>query len=451
MIFNRKAHQKIRIQNVLFTLLFLVVVGLLAWLSTQHRVQSDWTAGGRNTLSETSQSLLAKLDSPIQITAYVAQNETMRVQISDLVRKYQAHKPDLSLEFVNPDTRPDLARAQNITVEGEMLIRYQERTQQIKTPTEEELSNALLRLTHAEERRVVFITGHGERDPMGQANHDLGIFGQALISKGFRINQLNLIENPSIPENTSALVIADPQTEWLEGERKIVLDYVREGGQLLWLHEPNAMAVLTELSQLLRIDWLPGMIVDATTQTFGINDPSYALVTRYPDHLLTQHLQSMTLFPGSAGLEAQSDTPFQTTEILQTLPRSWTETSPIEGSIQFDADTDERSGPITLGLALEAATSNGANHAQRVAVVGDADFLSNAFLGNGGNLDLGISLIRWLTKDDNFINIPAKTSPDTQLQLTDTATGLIGLGFLFVMPIGFVGMGIWVWFRRRRR
>ena len=457
MIFNRKAHRRIRLQNVVFTILFLAVIGLLAWLSTRYSAQSDWTASGRNTLSETSQVLLSKMQQPIEITAYVAQNETLRVQITDLVQKYQHYKPDVQLSFVNPDTRPDLAREQGITVEGEMLVRYDMRKEQIKIPSENELSNALQRLTHQREPRLVFLSGHGERDPLGQANHDLGIFGQQLASKGFKLNTLNLVENPGIPNNTAVLVIADPQTALLDGEIKIIEEFIDQGGHLLWLHEPGNPQTLDVIQQDFGIEFLPGIIVDATTQMFGISDPSYALVTEYPDHLLTRHLQSMTLFPGAVGIQSLPDNAYRVHEILRTLPRSWTETGALEGSIQFDPDSEERSGPITLGVALEleplpnGMEDNEQGSTQRIAVIGDSDFLSNAFLGNGGNLDLGISLVRWLSKDDDYITIPAKTSPDTTLVLSETATGVIGLGFLFVFPGLFVGMGVGVWLRRRRR
>jgi ABC-type uncharacterized transport system involved in gliding motility auxiliary subunit len=86
-----------------------------------------------------------------------------------------------------------------------------------------------------------------------------------------------------------------------------------------------------------------------------------------------------------------------------------------------------------------------------VAIVGDGDFLSNAFLGNGGNLDLGLNLINWLSSDDELIAIPARTAPDTQLILSDTAVLVIGVGFLALLPLGLALTGVLVWYRRRRR
>ena len=84
-------------------------------------------------------------------------------------------------------------------------------------------------------------------------------------------------------------------------------------------------------------------------------------------------------------------------------------------------------------------------------VIGDGDFLSNAFLGNGGNLNLGLNIVNWLSQNDPFINIPAKTSPDRSLQLSPLASWAIGFGFLIVLPALLIGSGVVIWFQRRKR
>jgi ABC-type uncharacterized transport system involved in gliding motility auxiliary subunit len=86
---------------------------------------------------------------------------------------------------------------------------------------------------------------------------------------------------------------------------------------------------------------------------------------------------------------------------------------------------------------------------QRAMVIGDGDFLSNTYLGNSGNLELGIRLINWLSRDDAFITIPAKIATDTQLEMSGTTLGIIGLGFLFVLPLLLLGTGIMIGWRRR--
>ena len=101
-----------------------------------------------------------------------------------------------------------------------------------------------------------------------------------------------------------------------------------------------------------------------------------------------------------------------------------------------------------IGYALSRKAARGQ---QRVLVIGDGDFLSNAYLGNAGNLDLGLNLVRWATGQDRLLDIPAKTAVDLELNLSRTALIVIGFGFLLVLPAGLALTGGIIWWRRRRR
>ncbi len=82
---------------------------------------------------------------------------------------------------------------------------------------------------------------------------------------------------------------------------------------------------------------------------------------------------------------------------------------------------------------------------------GGGDFLSNAFLGNGGNLDLGMNIINWTANEDAQISVPPRTAPDLNLNLSPNAQIAITLGFLLLLPLFLVGNGVFIWWRRRRR
>ncbi len=447
----------LRLQGWVFVVLFTAIVGLLAWLSTLYVYQADWTAGGRNTVSVDTRRLLAEMTEPVTITAYAREDELLRKQIKYFVGKYQRFKPDITLEFVNPDTAPERVRTEGITVDGELLVGYQGHSEHVQTLTERKLTNALLRLTRQNTRWIVFLTGHGERDPHGKANADLGAFGKELEHNGLKVQTINLAEN-AIPKNTSLLVIASPRVNLLPGEVKLLRDYVTRGGNLLWLAEPGKPAGLGALAEQLDVAFLPGVVVDATTQAFGINDPSFAIVTSYPNHEVTRELNAVTVFPEAAALEIHEDKHWKATPILTTLKRSWTELGELKGEIQFDANTDERAGPLDIGVALTSTTpagepgpSGAPPHEQRIIVTGDGDFLSNTYLGNAGNLDLGMNMVHWLSHDDAFVDIRVKAAPDTTLELGRISQAVIGLGALIGMPLLLMTAGLVIWLRRRRR
>jgi ABC-type uncharacterized transport system involved in gliding motility auxiliary subunit len=450
---TRHARILLRLQGLVFGVLFTGSILMLGWLSTQYVYQADWTAGARNTVSEQTRQLLGEITGPVSITAFVREDDLLEKQIRDLVGSYQRFKDDISLEFVNPDTAPERVRELGIASGGELAIHYQGRREHIQTLSEQQLTNALLRLSRQEARWIVFLSGHGERAPAGETNHGLGIFGQELERKGLNIQTLSLVES-GIPANTNLLVLASPRVDLLPGEVDKLLAYVEQGGNLLWLAEPGALHGLEPLAEQLDIEFLPGMVVDATTQMFGIDNPSFAVITGYPNHAITSELNTVTVFPEAAALDLNDSGDWAVTPLLATLERSWTELGELEGQIQFDADSDERAGPLDIGVALtrdRPGESTDTASEQRIVVIGDGDFLSNTYLGNAGNLGLGLNMVHWLSHDDSFIDIRVQSAPDRTLELGRIAQAVIGLGFFIGLPLVLLFSGIVIWLRRRRR
>ena len=443
--------RRLWLQNQLFTLLFALAMGLLAWLSTRYPLQADWTANGRNTLSAASQALLAHMDAPIQITAYVREQPALRDAIARVIGRYQRYKPDLTLHFVNPDLLPDRARELGISGDGLLYVGYGGRSEKLQQLNEQALTRVLQRLSRPGERAVLFLDGHGERKPLGIANHDLGTFGQELEKIGIRPRPLNLVAEARIPTDAAALVIAGPRTPLAPGAVEAILEYVRQGGHLLWLRDPDEPAVLQPLAAVLGIAFLPGVVVDADAPGLGIQNPAFIPIADYGPHPITEKLRAPALLPQAAALTVQPGGGWTAAVLLESQPRSWTETGPLEGPMQFDPDSAERSGPLTVGVALVRPRPDAAPSQQRIVVIGDGDFLSNTYLGNGANLELGLNMFNWLTVDEVPILIPPRIAPDPNLTLSAGALALIAAVFLIGLPVTLIASGWLIWFRRRRR
>ncbi len=454
---TRTSRRQLQLQNLIFITGLLVVIGLLAWLSTRYTIETDWTHGSRNTLSIDSRQLLDEMPGAIHITAFAGESSMAREHIMDLVSRYQRYNPLIELTFINPDAEPERTRDLGITLDGELLIAYQGRSEKLQSLSEQSLTNALLRIARQKLRKVAYLSGHGERDLLGEANHDFGQFGKLLEQKGIELVRLNLAETGSIPNDINLLVIADPRVPLLSGEVNLLNNYVRQGGNLLWLSEPASDTGLAPLAETLGIEFLPGTIVDATTQLFGIDNPAFAIIPSYPMHPITREMNSLTLFPQATAIEVEAPDEWHAEPLLTTLDRAWTEIGAISGTIRFDEDSDERMGPLDIGFVftrsrqIKAGINETDHGEQRIIVIGDSDFLSSAYLGNGANIELGLNLFNWLNHDDQFISITARTASDVNLELSKVAQIIIGFGFLFVLPLLLLGAGIGIWWRRRNR
>jgi len=441
---TKKTHLQIRLQNIIFVVLFLIFVGMLAWLGERYNIISDWTKNSRNTLSSVSVELLNKIDGPISITSFVSPND----QIEKFIQRYQRHKKDISLNFIDPDIEPQLARENGVRVKGELVLRYGDRRENLQTLTEQAMTNALQRLARNADRFIVFLEGHGERSPRGRANHDLSDWATQLTSRGINTQTINLGVTQLIPDNASALVIASPQVDLLPGEVSIIGDYLSKGGNLLWLADPGDSHGLGVLAEKFGIEFHPGMVVDPTTQRLGLNDPRITVIAEYGTQAVTNNFSNLTLFPQASAIDLIEGSEWQADPFLITAPDSWSETGPLQGELALDAGEDIP-GPLNIGVILTRNTNTDAATEQRVIVVGDGDFLSNQYLGNAGNQDLGLNLANWLSRDDAFINIAAKTSSDLSLEFSSSTAGIIGLVFI-LLPLLLLASGFIIWQRRRR-
>ncbi len=446
-----KTKLQLKIQNGIFYILLIIVVTLLAQLSLTTDLHSDWTANNRHSLSSTTKDLLAQLDKEITIQAFISPNNQYQDTLESLLERYQRHTDKLLVDYINPDFSPELMRSLNIQQQGQMVISLGERQQHVYDLSEQSLTNAIIAVSRQQEQWLVFIEGHGERTPLNQANSNLGTWGEQLKQKGIRFQPLNLVENSQIPENTAAIVIASPEQSWLAGEIQLIKDYIDQGGNLLWLAEPNSYHYLSSLAEQLGLEFVPGTIMDPNAELLGITDPQFVLVTNYANHPVGIATTGVTIFPQAVAMEHLNNNDWQALPLLVSADNAWSETTAIndQNALFFDLGIDT-TGPLTLGYLLTRFTDDN-DAEQRIAIIGDGDFLSNTYIGNASNIELGVALINWLVEDDSLISIPLKTTLDNQLTLSNSQSLVIGLGFLLVLPLLLFAIGFWIWWIRRRR
>ena len=447
-----KSRRQIRVQSGLFYALLVGAVGLLAWLSVEYNYQADWTVGNRNTIAPASRQLLATLEQPIEIAAFVEDNAALHQRVRERIKRLQRYKTDIQLSFVNPDLQPERATEAGIKRPGQLLISMGGRSEIVESIGEQTLINALQRLSRQEQRWVVFLEGHGERDPFDESNRGVSTLADNLERSGFGVQGLNLIRTPAIPDNTAVLVLASPQTALLKGELSHIQRYVDNGGNLLWLHDPGDTKGLQALASSLGIEFVDGVVVDANPQLralMGIKHPAVIPIVDYAKHPINGNLAMQTLFPFAVGVTIAADSPWTATKFLTSLPRTWSETGSLVGSeITYNQGDGDSVGPLTIGVSLSREHEG---REQRIVILGDSDFMANGYLGNGGNLELALNIFNWLSRDDELISIVSRPAPDTQLELSYAATITIAVAFLVVMPLGLATTGLSIWLRRRRR
>lgn len=419
---------------------------LITILGNRLYINHDMTGTGRHTLLEQSTQTLASLKGPVSAEIFINPQDQQRAVVEDLLNKYRAAKADFSYTVTDPALDPARMRKLNIAPGGEIFFHYKGRTQRITQVSEQVVSMAFQRLSRNAPRVASFVTGHGERAIKNSNNADISIFATQLRESGFETRTISLSDNTNLDVSNGLLVIASPLQRFLPAETATLLDYLSRGGNLLWLTEPTTDDGLKAIEFELGVRRLPGVVVDMAAQKLQVERPDFAIANNYSPHIATQGFTSVTLFPQASGLELQPNREWRAAALVQAGEQAWTETGALSGEVAFGDDNREVAGPFPLILALERQR---AGKTQKVLISGDGDFLADAWIGNGGNRDLGSRLFNWGVDDEDLIPVQYPVASDLTLELSPFATVSLFLLALVLLPGSLFGAATKVWYQRR--
>jgi ABC-type uncharacterized transport system involved in gliding motility auxiliary subunit len=235
-----------------------------------------------------------------------------------------------------------------------------------------------------------------------------------------------------------------------EAELSILENYLDKCGSLLWLLEPDDPSGMDRIAEVLGIRVEPGTIIDPAGQLHQLNDPVIAITSPriYPEHPITEDFDLIAYFPKATAISITPGSNWLSRPVLNTGINTWLELGKLEGEV--GPDPGEQSGPLTLGLGLERQINQSQDQQQRVLIIGDGDFLSNTYVGNSGNLELGLRIINWLSGDDKLITIPSRTIEDAHIELSQFARVALVLGFVLILPLAFIACGFFLWWQRKK-
>lgn len=468
MLVTKSSRLNYRIQHLIFIVLLLGCIGFAGWLSNEYDSRSDWTAGKRHSLSQETLNLLKQLSSPVKLRSYQTDDPALNQAIKEILQRYKNNKADFEFQLINPDIFIEQAKTDGIQRYGQTVIEYQGQLELIDSLSEENLSNALLRLQRKHKPNLLFVANHNERKISDSSAAGYSSLAAQLSNKGFNSQPINLLKQalPTDINNTetNVLILGSIKTPLLLSEQEKILAFISAGGSLLWLQDPQQDVSLKKLQDALQINFVEGTLIDDNpeiSRMLKLSHPAMIPVLEYKMHPITEKMQYFTLFTVATALQASTNQSSENntdnsqawihSDLLISSENSWAETSDLSSIVEFNPAEDIR-GPLTLGIAQQRQIKiNDRLVAQRVVVIGDTDFLSNSHLGHGANLDFIIKTMNWLAEDDQLITISPKTAADLTLKLSATYTSIIGLFFLIGLPLILFSSGAYIWFKRRKQ
>ncbi|MBI3744532.1 MAG: GldG family protein [Chloroflexi bacterium] len=485
------------VNSVAMVLLFLAIAAIVIYVGAQNNHRADTTASKQFSLAKQTTQVLSGLGENVEAVAFLTPNDplqsTIRSHVLDLLDEYKRKSDKFSYRVVDPDLSPSEARKYGLNPDADpatvvfstpsgalqpvsSLVFVSSQSQFIPNRRlEQDFTQALLSVTHKQQKVVYFLTRHGERDPgNNDAVSGYSRAAQGLQSDNYDIRTLDLVTTQTVPADAAVVVVASPKQEMTPDEAKALDTWLRAGGKMFFLLDPDTPQTYRDLLKTWGVDVPQGTIVDAISAVQ--TDPRAPLVHR--DHYsfgsnvspVVRPLTDSTFYDQSAAIRPVD--PKQATDLnqppvfyidnanryylipiaLTSGPVSWVETDPKTNHF----DSGEIQGPLAIGATVEAYApfkeplpNPVPDKTTQIVVFGDSDFASNRFFTSFANGDMFLNSVNWLAADQSLISVRPKLDAPRLLIVTNGKWNFIRWSSLLVLPVVVASAGVVVWWRRR--
>src|ERR1700721_410015 len=175
-----------------YILVILAVLVIGNFFANRYNKSFDATANKRFTLSDQTKKVVGDLKQDVTISYFDRSNGMPGAK--DLLDRYQNLSPKLHIQYVDLLKNPTLARAENVTREGEAVVSVGSRREDAKTFDEEGVTGALIRALKGSEREVCVVSGRGEHrlDDSSQTGDGFSGFQTIVQKDNYKVQSINL-------------------------------------------------------------------------------------------------------------------------------------------------------------------------------------------------------------------------------------------------------------------
>ncbi len=461
----------------LVIVLVLGIVVLANYFLSRHHLRVDFTEAKLHSLSDQTVQVLKSLKKEIQVKGFFRESNSSRARMEDLLKTYGYHSSKLKYEFIDPDKNPALVKAYNVTQDGTSVLESAGQDNRITTSTEEDLTNAIIKVTRESKKVIYFLEGHGEAGIEETADVGYSFARDELAKLSYEVKKLSLAVSETFPADCAVLIVPGPKKDLLPNELETIRSFLGRGGRVLFMIDPGTAPGLAPFLLEYGVKLGEGVVVDAVSRMFGA-DYTMPVITEYDDSPITRDFRYATFFPYARPVEPADQKPegAVVSPLGKTSPNSWAEMNLEEEMklkrVSLEKDRD-RQGPLTLAVTVTlpareepqgaeppkpgdapgpdsaSQDSDGPKKEARLAVFGDSEFAANQYFNLSGNGNLFLNALNWLTEEADLISILPKTSSPRTLQLTPSQGRLIFFFSVLILPLAVLVAGVSVWLRRR--
>ncbi len=446
-------------------LVILIVINILASILPASMTRYDISSSQLYSITSNTKVVVNALEEDVTIYWVVQSGEEDDV-IENLLDKYDSLSEHIEVVKKNPDVYPTFAeqytsetvRNNSLIVEcGERsrFIGYEDiyvsetdmSTYSTKTSFDGEgaITSAIDYVVTDDLPQLYVLEGHGEADISSD-------FADQIEKANIETTTFSLLNEDSVPEDADCVLIYGPESDISEEERDLLIEYVEGGGKMMVLAGPAEGDDLDNLYGVLSaygVEREEGIVVESDREHYAFQAP-YVLLpdmesSDITDPLIEEHYY--VIMPLAQGLQINGTAKSTVTELLTTSDSAFSKTDGYSLSTyeKEDGDTD---GPFALAVSIDGGGEEG-----NMIWFSSSVFLEEMYnaYSSGANLDLGMNALSSLIGEREAISIRSKSLDYNYLTISTSNSSLLKTLMIGVFPLAYLGIGIVVIVKRRKR
>jgi hypothetical protein len=447
----------------------------------RHDVHFDATRQGLNTPPQQLTDVVDELRSELSLTYFYNASDPNALAVRDMIEIAARNHPLLAFRAVDLDKEPGLARDIGVHSYNTAVLQAGDRKVVVENVADAaRLGYAALRVLRQRNEAICFVTGHGEafRPMPGHYHfshvetlrgHDIPGAGDVLVAEpeqldrlqlaldeiGFDMRPLVTATASAIPADCTVVAEIGPRTALAAGEADLLADYLRNGGRLAMLIDPQfplGADVQSRLLAPLGLSSEAAIVIDPLNHFR--TDPDKVAVPYYPPHPITAHL-ALTVFAQARPIRLSQPSAAVNASVLAASSQdSYLRPPSAAGGITVAA-----SGPAPvevehaaegLAVALEGVFPGAsADKRFRLVMTGTSKFATNEYFSYVSNGELSVAIMRWLAEDDASPDIAPRTYALPEIALTSAQMRDTFIALEILLPLSTAVFGVAMWWRRR--
>jgi len=459
--------------SVILIAAVIAIAVVLNILVDMAQAKWDLTPNKLYSIGDTTKKILKELDKDVTIYGLFDESRISSsssdkefVELLDQYAKY----PHVTVEYVDPDKNPgilkqidpdnvlkDVSKSAFVVKSGNKLknLSYYDlfstyfdqqtfQTHVTGSSAEQGFTGAIKYVTSEITPTIYFTTGHDEKD----VDKNFSSLRDQLVNNNYDVKPVNLVVEEKVPEDTEILVVASPKKDLTISEKDKIKEYLKNGGKAIFMFDYLELDPQFPQFENILMDYNLGLNYDKVKE----NDEN----RHWPQnpYVVLLDVKSSSVMPENFNVLMANSRSINilknVKEYIEVTPLAKTSGKAVGEQVDVSRG-NEIPGPLDIAVAVE---HKGWQKISKVVVIGNSTFLEDSAAEVFGpyfsnSMVFFLESVMWMREKKDDVIISPKQYSQQWIDITAEQAKYMGIVVILVLPLIILGLGTFVYLRRR--